>query len=597
MNAKINSIIGLLLSIMIVIMGAFDLNAKPARPGWMTFTQPDGSSLKIMMVGGPRSHYLISEDGYMLKQDGQWLYFASLSDGEPVCSSYQAAAPGERSQGCSQWLESLDKTAIIDAHIQRSEALTPLAMSRAGLGLYPSASFPTLGEVRTLVLLVNFSDVEFSMEDPHDYFSRMLNEEGFSDNGGTGSARDYFIDNSLGLFVPSFDVYGPVTLPNKSTYYGKNDRYGYDAKAYQIVVDGCQLLDDEIDFSLYDEDGDGYVDNVYVFYAGYGECDTYIEDLIWPHQYNISYCTSSQLILDDKIIDRYACSNEIDYYYERTDDRGTIIHEFSHVLGLPDLYTTDYSTTFTPGEWSAMDVGCYNDESRTPPAFSSFERYALGWIELELLQAGDCQLASLIDSNKAYIATATDNASEYFLFENRQPTSYDAFLPGHGMLVWHIDYNGKIWEANTVNNRSSHQYVDLIEADNKHTEATRSGDSFPGTSWVTSFTPLTTPAFEDWNSKDLGWAITDIEESADGIISFTCEEYESAIKTVGADSLQDQILTDGLTVTNRGVEPATIINTRGLQLATLKGGEAFTVSAPGVYILSLPSATLRLLLH
>ena len=202
----------------------------------------------------------------------------------------------------------------------------------------------------------------------------------------------------------------------------------------------------------------------------------------------------------------------------RPDGVGTFIHEFSHVMGLPDLYATDYSTAFTPGEWSVLDYGPYNNDGCTPPIYSIYERYALGWIEPTVIDGPATIRLDNVMENKGCIIP-TKRANEFFLLENRQQTGWDTFIPGHGMLVWHVDYNSYIWAQNTVNNNASHQYVDLEEADNIRSENTRAGDAFPGTSKVTSFTDTTTPSMKTWTGAKLNLPITDITET-DGIITF-----------------------------------------------------------------------------
>ncbi|MDE6556792.1 MAG: M6 family metalloprotease domain-containing protein, partial [Duncaniella sp.] len=348
-------------------------------------------------------------------------------------------------------------------------------------------------------------------------FNRMLNEPGFSDYGATGSAVDYFIESSGGIFRPEFDVFGPVTLPNKMSYYGGNlTLMGGDKNAEAMIIEACQLLDDTVDFSPYDRDGDGFIDNVFVIYAGYGEASSGIADTVWPHSWDITKATTTPYIFDNVQLNRYACSNE--WMDGRPDGVGTFVHEFSHVMGLPDLYATSYNESFTPGTWSCIDRGSYNNVGMTPPLYSAFERYALGWIEpVEINGPMDVTLPA-IGANQCAIVK-TDNPNEYFLFENRQQTSWDTYIPGHGMIVWHVDFDGPVWTSNVVNNTPDHQYVDLIEADGTQNELTRQSDVFPGTGGITSFTSTTTPAFKTWNGTLIDLPITNIAEN-NGVITF-----------------------------------------------------------------------------
>ena len=145
-----------------------------------------------------------------------------------------------------------------------------------------------------------------------------------------------------------------------------------------------------------------------------------------------------------------------------------------------------------------MDHGSYNNDEKTPAGYSIFERYALGWIEPQII-SGSCEVTlNQISENDGAIIPAYDEG-EFFLLENRQQTGWDAYIPGHGMLVWHIDYLDRIWKDNIVNDDASHQYVDLEEADAMPTEATRGGDSFPGDAGVTEINDDTTPSLRPWS--------------------------------------------------------------------------------------------------
>ena len=140
-----------------------------------------------------------------------------------------------------------------------------------------------------------------------------------------------------------------------------------------MVIEACRQLNPEIDFSQYDLDNDQYIDNVFIFYAGQGEASGGSSDCVWPHSWEVEIAEmGSQHIFDNVHLNRYACSNEWELsalgYGYRPVGIGTFIHEFSHVMGLPDLDSTQYvEDTFTPGAWSVMDYGPYNNYGCTPP--------------------------------------------------------------------------------------------------------------------------------------------------------------------------------------------------------------------------------------
>lgn len=593
MTIHTNSIRATFIAVAIGILSIQASYAIIAKPGIIQASQPDGSIVNIRLEGSFGNHRAYSTDGYLLTTDENGYYvFADCSeDGLPVATDIKATTPEHRSAEMKARIARLDQRRITDAFNQRHELLTRSGNNPLkGPGLF-SNHFPTKGEHKSIAILVSFSNNDFSMEDPHDYFHRLLNEDGFSDYGATGSAREYYIDNSYGQFLPTFDVYGPVKLTHPLAYYGTNDTWGNDKRAHEMIIEACELLDDQIDFSQYDCNGDGVIDNVYVYYAGYGEADGGKSTTIWPHSYDIEYAVPNQKYMFDSVqLNHYACSNEIDHNTNNPDGIGTFTHEFSHVMGLPDLYATDNSGAYTPGYWNILDVGSYNNQSRTPPNYSSFERYALDWMMPEAISApGEYSLEPLPSSNKAFIIP-TEKENEYFLFENRQQSGNDTYLPGHGMLVWHIEFNQKIWDENTVNNNTRHQYVDLIEADNIQSDNSTSGDSFPGTANITSFTSEGKPAFVSRAGVSTGFDIIDIAESKDGIITFTVKAYESGIDEVFASN-KSGIKIDGRNVSCKN-GTATVFDLSGKTMATLSPSPV--TLQPGLYIVASPAGTVKI---
>lgn len=345
-------------------------------------------------------------------------------------------------------------------------------------------SFPTTGSPRVLVILAQFSDRAFTHS--ADQFERMMNERGYADGGATGSVADYFADNSCGVFTPQFDVYGPVTLPGTRAYYGSNDQYGNDANAYRMLIDACTALDDQIDFTRYDADGDGVADIVYIYYAGYGENDGGGSNSVWPHTSTLS-SHGATLTLDGIAINPYSCSNELQNGIGTTiSGIGTFCHEFTHVLGFPDIYATNGEDIPTPLFWTLMDRGSYNNNGRTPAAMTAYERSFMGWLT-PTEAAGDASvlLPSIEGYNRAY-RISTANPDEYFLVEYRRRTGWDVDIPGQGMLVWHIDYNSYAWDTNSVNNDPNRQRIALVSADGRTDDYDRAAVAFRSAATLTA---------------------------------------------------------------------------------------------------------------
>lgn len=521
--------------------------AVKAKPGIHTIPQPDGTTIEVMLVGNEHHHMYMTADSVPLRvADDGFMHYATIdpATGALTATGVRASATvAARSDAERALVAGIDSRAVRREVFGRKSPRKAArrSISQTGVGVFDD-SFPRKGDVKALVILVNYKDVKFSTPNPAQYFSDMLMKEGFSEYGGTGSARDYFVDNSMGQFRPEFDCYGPVELPQNRSYYGKNvGFYEEDSAPEDMIIHAVQILDDDVDFSQYDTDGDGFVDNVYVFYAGIGETTPGADsNTVWPHSFNIYSGCGKVCQADGVTFDYYACSNEWDS--GKPDGIGTFVHEFSHVLGLPDLYDVDYADAeyLTPNEWSVLDMGNYNNDSRTPAGYSAYERNALGWNEPVVLdgEAIDAELEHIATSNGSYLIP-TEKDSEFYLLENRQQTGWDSYLPYHGMLIWHIDFNASKWRLNEVNTTASHQYVDIVEANNnansKRTTTLR-GYCWPGTAKNTSFTSSTTPALKSWAGKETGIAITDIAENG-GKITFKVNggAANSGIPDIDAD--------------------------------------------------------------
>ncbi len=515
-----------------MLLSSAETGAVPAFRGLQKCVQPDGTVIEFRKIGDEKNHILLGADGTLLEWNGNRLEYARYDESGKVVPTGVLA----RNSAMLTPAEESSRIRIND----EGRAIFSMRAPRqlAGRG---TSSFPAVGDANVLVVLVEYSDVKFNLEDPYAYYNGMLNEEGFSQWGGTGSAKEYFRDNSKDQFRPHFDVFGPVTLPETMKYYGENDFMGSDKRAYKMVTDAAELLDDTVDFSRYDMDGDGYVDNVFVIYAGQGEATFGGPDTVWPHSYDLIK-SGEAARHDGKLLNHYACCNE--WLNDRPDGVGTFIHEFSHVIGLPDLYSTDGRLNATPSSWSVLDYGPYNNKGCTPPNYSVFERVAMGWLDpKEVSGTMNLRLEEIGSSNDGAVIRLEGKENEYFLIENRQQTGWDKYLPGHGMLVWHIDYNWTDWMMNQVNNDPDHQRVDIIEAgvktdmDNAQILAQY---PWPGTLGKTELGFGTTPSLQDWSGKSTGVELSDIEESADGVILARVNGGLYTLETPAITAMEDK---------------------------------------------------------
>lgn len=401
----------------------------------------------------------------------------------------------------------------------------------------------TTGRKPFVVILVEFSDLSFTVPNANQAFSNLLNQTGYSANGGTGSVHDYYYENSSGKFDPQFDVYGPVKVSNTCAYYGAHTSSANDSHVAEAFNEACKLLDSSVDFSRYDTDGDGYVDNVFFYYAGHNEAEGGGEDTIWPHASSIY---TYNCVCDGVRIYRYACSSE----YRGSSGStmcgiGTFCHEYGHVLGLPDFYDTDYAengSAKTLGAYSLMSNGNYNNSGRTPPYLNIMERNILGWSDgpVEWTEAGTKSVAPIYDNVAYYTPTSTDK--EWFVYETRDGSGWDSYV-GKGLLIYHLDrstthYVGGVSAAQRWNNKSK------INAYSEHpcfyvVQAKSSSSNyytFGGASGVTSFTGTTSPGSVDWDGCVTGYNLTDISFNGKNTVLNLSVSHSKIIKgTVKTD--------------------------------------------------------------
>ena len=591
--------------------------AIPAYPKPLKVKQADGSWLTIQMRGDEHGHYALTSDGIPLVFNARQrnYEYADWKDGKVQASGIKAAEASERTAKVKAFVKSQDKSAILESFKRaRLQQLQQVLSARRNVSLKASSNpqkeklnnFPTIGEVHSLVILVQFADTKFSTvgSDAHQFFNNMLNEPGFTySNGANGSARDFYLNSSNGRFQPQFDVIGPVTLPEKYSYYGANKGSSVDnpVRLEEFVREACTLAASSVDFSQYDHNQDGYIDNIYFFYAGKGEADSGDGNAIWPHSAYYSDMakdaglSETSLKLDGVEVGNYTCSNEINgtIITPQPAGIGTFVHEFGHVLGLADHYDVNYGiTTFAPGYFDTMAQASYNNNGNTPAAFSAYERACLGWLDLTVLKNGVDTLnvlPDLNDSNKAYmVPVGGTNDQEYFIMENRQQKGWDAFIPGHGMLLWHIDYDAKAWEKNELNITGTHQRVDIVEADNKLTDNTRAGDPFPGTSNVTQCN------LTSWAGGKV-MSLDDIEEK-DGIINLMLGGLNLKLNTpdVKVTEVQDSSIVVGWTevpVAKRYVlNISSVVNGKKESLP-LYNNKVYTAAQPSLHVERLSPET------
>lgn len=533
-------------------MTAEDVGAVPAVPWPIKVRQADGTTLTIRLYGDESFNYATTVDGYNLVSDnGSW-YYAQCVGSDLVSLGVKAADPIYWTAEAKAVLHKASRGEPVAAKMaaftrSQSEGIAFGASPRVGM---PGAAAPQVKTVadeggednfRSLVILAAFPDLDFSIDNPQHEFDRMLNEKGYSDNGATGSARDYYEHNSNGKFRPHFDVVGPVMLPHDHSYYVDNQE--------QFISDACDAANDSgVDFTRYVGDN-GYIRDVFIYFAGHNAAENGEHSgTIWPAR--MFFLDESTIIgtWDGVSLRAAAYTSELKGLIGTTKMAGigTFCHEFGHILGWPDFYDTDYENnglSFNLDVFSLMASGSYLNDGRTPPALTAIERSMAGWMTLtEISEPGEYEIEPLYDG-KGYMINTT-NEGEYFVFEYRNgliDSVWDGFLEngdnsgtglavsgrGSGMMVYHVDQsetrvNGipawRLWGAyNRVNAYADHEACRIVMASpvkrNGGTLRNMGNIFFPGTSGATSFTATSTPAFAGWDGFTTGFDIVDIRET------------------------------------------------------------------------------------
>ena len=512
--------------------------AVPAKRGqWKTVTLADGTKVRVELRGDEFINYWQAEDGRRFVRNAATAKY-ELADMTKLRERAQALRKSINIKGGKQ-----------NAPVRSA--------TRAASSQYT-------GDKKGLVILVEFPDKQFTHGN-RNLYEKILNEKNYSnpDLGFVGSVSDYFREQSKGVFNLTFDVVGPVMMSKESTYYGGDTPY-QDANIREMLLEALNTASTDVDFSKYDWNNDNEVEQVFFIYAGLGQANGGGDNTIWPHKSILN--TQGGITLDGIRINTYACSCECQPVYTQQgkdivmtgtmiDGIGTICHEFSHCLGLADLYDIDYSGGYGMDAWDLMSSGSYNGNSFRPACYTGAERMWIGWKQpIELTEATEINgMKSLENGGESYIIRNDANPDEYYILDNRQPDGrWDAGLPGAGLLITHVDYDQGVWDSNGPNDNPNHQRCTPIPADGNYLGQyieNIAGDAYPYGS-NNSLTNETTPAAKVYAKNTDGTyymnkPITDITQNADGTISFSfgVQEgplfYESFDKCIGKGGNDD----------------------------------------------------------
>lgn len=507
----------ILIFALLVVGITTNLFAVVAYPYPLEFRQSDNSYLTVQMRGDERVSWGKTTDDYTLMRakNGDWVYAISNGSGGMIPSSMIAHNPNERSSEELAFISSLDKALFYSkeqiSYLKQLWEINEDFQDRRknAIGQDTSSSFQET--YKLVVILMSYPDFPFTT--PREEIDNLFNQVGYSSNGSTGSVHDYFVASSFGKLNVEAQVVGPYTSFNNLSYYGENYAGGGDMRVRELITEAVDAADAEVDFSQFTNESESYVSCVYVIYAGYGEAAGGAANTIWPHR-SVVY---PPIMKDGVNIYDYACSNEINGSpsYPSPLVIGTICHEFSHALGLPDFYDTDYEENGSFSHHDSYDLMCsgnYNNGGKTPPVWNAYERSIRNYVNIEEISTeGDYTLAPLMSDNVAF--KMSFNNDEYFILENRQQTSWDYYLPGHGMLIFHINRNAPGWNSNCSNCNPNNPGFDLEEAGGSGWYTQDSEKPFPGTGYNTSFTDETSPSSQSFNGTYLNRPIFNIAEN------------------------------------------------------------------------------------
>ncbi|MCF0225526.1 MAG: M6 family metalloprotease domain-containing protein [Fibrobacter sp.] len=542
----------------LILAGVASIFAHPVNPRPFS-VENQGDSLTLRAYGDERYRFMATEDGYLVLQDSLGTFY--YADTAGTLSNVKAKNPSLRTNEEKSFLKDLDRVKVKKKHkdknpnrlkhldsakvekrapwlptINSSQIPSPMKMRAATQFSHGTNRFP--------VILVSGSGT--SNCDSTAYYD-FLNQKGYTKNGHAGSVRDYFYDQSNGVFDPQYDVY-LVSVSKTLTSYLDNEWY--------LVKDAIANLLSKypsFDATKYDADNDGNVDALAVIYAG----SEYAANNLGGFKYDLEWNVGKQNAGNGKKFNTYLIISQMDMFGRNLNPAGVFIHEFSHTIGLLDHYAVNnknpqlYGDYQYPGThaWDVMDAGMYNGNDGTiPSGYNAFEMQSLEWIDCDTLHVAPSEkliVEPLATDHKAYYVPVTKN--EWYLVENRQAKKWDSKLPGHGMLIWHIDYDWMVWENNSINDDITHQRVDLVEAGNIKVPSNEGAfysryledDPFPGSQKVTEFS-----GFKSWSGTDLGIKLYSILESNGNVCFSTksgvklsdCEPLSSSSQAISSSS-------------------------------------------------------------
>jgi|GEM_PF-1547162 len=492
--------------------------AVTAYPHPVKITQPDGSRITVILQGDERTKWAKTLDGFALVYNSKGVFEYAFQDatGDLMPSGIKAREAADRTKSESAYLATIQKNLTFSR--TQLKVMQQVA-NMAGSG-GPEMAFPTTGARKLLCILIGFTDKAFTKTKTD--FEYLFNQVGYSVDGATGSVKDFFYESSYSQLTLTVDVAGPYTASGTQADYGAHTVDAKDVNPRALVTEAVTLADPDVNYPDYDNDGDGSVDGVYVIYAGYGEEAGGGVNCIWAHAWNID-----AVILDGKTISRYSCSPELKGNSGTSLTRiGVICHEFGHVLGAPDFYDVDYATGGQysgTGYWDLQASGSWNGASgdgATPAQPNPYTKvYVYNWATATTLNSqAEITLQNSTSASNSFYRFNTATSGEFYLMENRQKTGFNTYIPGHGLLIYHVHSN---IVSNAINASTPQQMYPVCANAGMDPDGTPAsygtinggGCPFPGTGSITSFTDFTLPSQKSWAGAYTNRPVANITEN------------------------------------------------------------------------------------
>ena len=544
--------------LLIIVVISLIISGSAPRKGSFLMYQPDGTSFLATLKGDEFAKVLTTADGCVVVKgdDGFYRYARFNADGSRESTGYKVGSevPSLVLDGCRSIPWRALKAKTTDIRERRRGDATRTVRTRASSTV----------RKHCIIILAQFQDVTFmNGTSRRQEFIDLITKQ------GSNSVLDYFNDQFNGQYEFNFTVGPVVTLSKDMSYYGKNedDKAGLDIHPQELVKEACTLSDPYVDFSEYDDDHDGIVDNVFVIVAGKSEAEGADSDCLWPHQWYVP-----SLNLDGKRIVTYALSTELTVHSQNSSGQlvwglctiGTFCHEYSHVLGLEDYYDTDEEGSGGEaktmwGYTALMDGGNFNNVGKTPPFYNSLDREILGIGKPETMKTGTITLEP-VDRNGRYIILENpENHDEFFLFECRAPQSWDTYIGGSGLAIYHVDMSENFagwsddaarnvnaryrWENNEVNCNPSYECADMMETSSDALDVRQA--FFPYKN-INSFNANSNPSFKFNDGTESPFAIAGIKKNGENV-TFTV--YNSGETVPNATGIKAEVYQDAAIIT------------------------------------------------